>query len=209
MSIEMSRPRTRAEIKRQTREALVDAGVALLGRQGLDVPSLDAICDAAGYTRGAFYVHFKDRDDFLIAVMDRVGRGFLDAVIASGAHAGDLGVTVRNFIAAVDSGAYPLAPKGGVRPHQLLDACARSPVIRARYVALVEDTLRRLTTLAQKDKDAVRQDLPASHLAIVLLCTVIGAQTLLELEVPLEAGPLARSVLAILSPPGRAKKSRT
>lgn len=205
----MRRPHTRAETKVRTREALLDAGIALFGEQGLDGPSLDAICDAAGYTRGAFYVHFRDRDEFLTAVMDRVGGAFLDAVIASGARPGDLAVTVRRFAKAVESGAYPLTSKKGVRPHQLLDACARSQVIRARYVALVEDTLRRLATVAASDTRSVRQDLSAKHLATLLLCTVIGAQTLLELEVPLKAGPLAETLLTMLSLPRRAKKVQT
>src|SRR4051812_40727719 len=66
-------PRTREETKQRTREALVEAGIALFAEQGLDGPSLDAICERAGFTRGAFYVHFRDRDELLQAVMERVG----------------------------------------------------------------------------------------------------------------------------------------
>ena len=39
---------SRAEVKEQTREALIDAAAALFGREGLDGPSLDAICARAG-----------------------------------------------------------------------------------------------------------------------------------------------------------------
>ena len=75
--------RSRAESKEFTRQALLKAGLLELIEHGLDTPSLDAICARAGYTRGAFYVHFKDRDDFLVAVTDwalssiarRAGRG--------------------------------------------------------------------------------------------------------------------------------------
>ena len=52
--------------------------MALFAKHGLDGPSLDDICAHAGFTRGAFYVHFEDRDDFLVAVMDRVGRQIVD-----------------------------------------------------------------------------------------------------------------------------------
>src|SRR5580700_6965980 len=75
-------PANREETKVRTRAALVDAGIALFGEQGLDAPSLDAICERAGFTRGAFYVHFRDRDEFLEAVMERLGGQFLDAVLA-------------------------------------------------------------------------------------------------------------------------------
>jgi hypothetical protein len=40
----------------------------------------------AGFTRDAFYVHFKDRDDFLVAVMDQVGSEYLKAVLATRAR---------------------------------------------------------------------------------------------------------------------------
>src|SRR6266545_822253 len=72
---------TRALTKQKTREALIDAGLAL----------------------GAFYVHFPDRDAFLLAVMERVGGRFLDAVIGSG-----LRPTIERFVASVASGLYPL-----------------------------------------------------------------------------------------------------
>ena len=60
----------------ESRAALVQAAFELFAEQGLDVPSLDAICDRAGYTRGAFYVHFKTREDTIVAVMDQVGAVF-------------------------------------------------------------------------------------------------------------------------------------
>ena len=63
----------------QTREALIAAGIAAIGSEGLDA-SLDAICARAGFTRGAFYVHFQDRDDLLETVMERVGRLFLESL---------------------------------------------------------------------------------------------------------------------------------
>ena len=58
--------------KQETREALLRAGMELFAEQGLDVPSLDALCARAGFTRGAFYVHFADREEFIVAVMERI-----------------------------------------------------------------------------------------------------------------------------------------
>lgn len=186
----------RREQKQATREALIDAGLRLVAQHGLDV-SLDAICAAAGFTRGAFYVHFADRDDFLVAVMDRVGSRFLDAVLGGG----DLVSTVRRFVRAVAEGRYPLMGDAGVKPHQLLDACARSPRIRARYVGLVRDSLGRLgdAVRAGQRGGALRRDLDVDAVAMILLATVVGIQTLAELEVPIEAERVAASVLALLT----------
>jgi TetR/AcrR family transcriptional repressor of nem operon len=188
-------PRSRAEKMAQTREALIAAGIEAIGTEGLDA-SLDGICARAGFTRGAFYVHFKDRDDLLQAVMERVGRLFLEALFSGGT----LNVTISRFVQAVASGAYPLTGPSGVKPHQLLDACARSTVVRARYLALIDHSLGQLDDQTRRGQEAgeVRSDVKSDQLAMLLLCVVVGAQTLLELEVPLEATKLAAALTALL-----------
>jgi TetR/AcrR family transcriptional regulator, transcriptional repressor for nem operon len=195
---------SRQASKDATRDALLAAGISLFAEQGLDGPSLDSICERAGKTRGAFYVHFTDRDDFLVAAMDRVGTLFLDAVIAPGTGHDDLAVTIDRFVTAAEAGAYPLMAHGGVRPHQLLDACARSPQIRGRYVGLVKDTLARLARLVDSGQRqrTLRRDVLPAETAAVLLAAVIGAQTMLELGVPIDLRRAASMLLAVLSPSG-------
>src|SRR6185312_9484384 len=128
----MARPRhsrrrkpaeSRAETKAETRDALIDAAATLFGRDGLDAPSLDDICAKAGYTRGAFYVHFKSREELIVAVVERHSRRALDAIVGAGDEV-DLAAVVRRFTDAVATGRYPRG--GAVKLHHFLDACARS-----------------------------------------------------------------------------------
>jgi AcrR family transcriptional regulator len=191
------RRRTRAEAREKSRAALLRAGIELVAKGGIDGPSLDAICARAGYTRGAFYGHFADRDAFLVAVMDEVGRHFLDAVLSAASGAQDLLAVAGRFLAALARGDYPLASKRGVKPHQLLDACARSPRIRARYVALVEDAIARLADIIARDQErsALRRDLDPRDLARLLLAVVIGAHTMLELDMDLDVARLGGQLL--------------
>lgn len=193
----------REDAKQRSREALIEAGLALIAQEGLDGPSLDAICARAGYTRGAFYIHFEDRDDFLIAVMDRAGGQLLDAVIGVG-----LATTVQRFVAALASGLYPLTRRGGVRPYQLYDACARSPAIRARYVELIRSSIERLTDVVAADQTAgaLADDVAAADVAALLLALAIGAQTMIDLELPLDYAALARATLALVGNRGRTEK---
>jgi TetR/AcrR family transcriptional repressor of nem operon len=192
---------TRKQAMAATREALIDAGLAAFGAQGLDA-SLDGICDRAGFTRGAFYVHFRDRDDFLVAVMDRAGGEFLAALF----EGGSLPATVERFVEAIASGAYPLTRKGGVRPHQLLEACARSPVVRGRYVSLIETSLEQLAQMIRRG-DGLRSDVAAPELATLLMAAVIGAQTMIELDLPIDPPRLARAFLRLLAT-GASTKAR-
>src|SRR6266545_6764537 len=84
------RGRGREQAKQETREALILAALSEFSERGLSAPSLDAICARAGYTRGAFYVHFADRDELIAAVMEKVTGVLLDALIATGDAAMDL-----------------------------------------------------------------------------------------------------------------------
>ena len=64
-----TKSKSREVSKQETRQALLEAGLAEIIEHGWETPSLDAICARAGYTRGAFYVHFQDRDEFETAVL--------------------------------------------------------------------------------------------------------------------------------------------
>ena len=194
--------RSRAETSVETRAALIRAGVELFGAHRLDAPSLDRICEHAGKTRGAFYVHFADRDAFIAAVMETVGLPFLDVVLGTtGDGPRTLAAVVERFVVAVGSGEYPLTAAGGVRPHQLLDACARSEPIRARYAGLIAQTIHRLSGIVARDQrhGEVRVDMSASAITTILLAAVVGAQTMLELEVGVDFAVAAAALVQMLS----------
>jgi AcrR family transcriptional regulator len=224
-------PISRDAAKQQTRDALVAAALELFVEQGLSGPSLDAICERAGFTRGAFYVHFADRDALLVAAMERVGEEFLANVFAHVSDASDASTreesgrldalrsgesprsavveVTHRFVDAVAAGAYPLLPPEAherktayVRPHQLIEACARSAVVRERYKALVEASIAHIAELASLDQwaGAIRQDLDPRLLGTTLLALILGAQTMAEIGVPIEPAKLARSVLSMILP---------
>jgi AcrR family transcriptional regulator len=191
--------------KQKTREALVEAAHELFAEQGLDGPSLDAICERAGYTRGAFYVHFHDREELLVAVMERVGEDFLSRLFAE-VPSSSIAEVADRFVAAIAAGAYPLMPSPAmataqIPPHQLIEACARSPVVRERYRSLVEASIEHVAALVAFDQGSgvVRPDLDPRSVASVLLALVLGAQTMNELGIQADPAALARTVVAMLA----------
>lgn len=188
----------------ETREALLRAGEELFAREGLDGPSLDAICARAGKTRGAFYVHFEDRDAFLAAVMQRVGMPFLDGVLGAGDAPVSLPEAVSRFVASVQKGAYPLTKGGALRPSQLIDACTRSKPVRDRYAALIQDAISRLSKATKQAQEVgiARGDVEADDVAVLFLAAIVGAQTMLvDLKLPLRFSDAATAALALLAAP--------
>jgi AcrR family transcriptional regulator len=75
-------PWTRERRRNHTRELLLDAAEELFATRGFDGASLDDIAATAGYTRGAIYKHFSNKEDLFLAVNkrfnERILTGFLD-----------------------------------------------------------------------------------------------------------------------------------
>jgi TetR/AcrR family transcriptional regulator, transcriptional repressor of aconitase len=62
---------TREESKELTRLRLIEAAERLFIRKGFDSASVEEISETAGYSRGAFYSNFEDKDQVFLAVLDR------------------------------------------------------------------------------------------------------------------------------------------
>jgi len=62
---------TRHESKEVTRTRLIEAAETLFIRGGFEGTSVDDISELAGYSRGAFYSNFDDKDQVFLAVIDR------------------------------------------------------------------------------------------------------------------------------------------
>jgi AcrR family transcriptional regulator len=67
----------RAEAKARTRAALLSAGQQVFVAQGFHGATVEAIADAAGFTRGAFYANFQDKADLLLTLIEEHSRADL------------------------------------------------------------------------------------------------------------------------------------
>lgn len=54
-----------------TRDRLVEAALAVFAEKGVLGASVEEICEAAGFTRGAFYSNFASKDDLCVAALQR------------------------------------------------------------------------------------------------------------------------------------------
>jgi AcrR family transcriptional regulator len=71
---------TRQESKEVTRMRLVEAAERLFLSKGFEDASVDEISESAGYSRGAFYSNFKDKEQVFLAVIDRRRPKALDEI---------------------------------------------------------------------------------------------------------------------------------
>lgn len=64
----LSRHKERAEI---TRARLIQSAEKVFARDGFEAAKLEEIAADAGYTRGAFYANFENKEDLFIALLER------------------------------------------------------------------------------------------------------------------------------------------
>lgn len=61
----------REESQARTRELLMRSAASCFARLGFEGASVDEIAETAGYSRGAFYSNFADKDEIFLALLQR------------------------------------------------------------------------------------------------------------------------------------------
>jgi len=193
--------RSRAESKEFTRQALLKAGLLELIEHGLDTPSLDAICARAGFTRGAFYVHFKDRDDFLVAVTDWTLTAIVDLMVGAEGES-DFESAVGRFTALLAQRDWPVVGTFSIATHRVFESIARSEKLKQRFAEIFDDASERIGRLVRNAQEAgqVRRDLDPRQTAVLLFALGVGAKSLEDTGVQVGSSALRSGILGLLKP---------
>lgn len=132
----------RSPRRERTRERLLDAALGLFSAHGVQGTSIEAVCEAAGFTRGAFYSNFESKEEVFHALVDREARMHLAALEQAGSEIDAATITtpegfregVRRIVSAVGL--------DQAERHEwcLMNAefellAMRDPQVAARYVA--------------------------------------------------------------------------
>jgi AcrR family transcriptional regulator len=60
------------EQRAETRRRLLEAASRVFVRRGYEAASVEEIAEVAGYTRGAVYSNFRDKDDLYVTFLEAV-----------------------------------------------------------------------------------------------------------------------------------------
>ena len=63
--------KTQAERREETREQILAAAAAVFAKRGFHATSLEAIAEEAGFSRGAVYYNFADKEELFLELLDR------------------------------------------------------------------------------------------------------------------------------------------
>ena len=176
----MARPRR----SQDSRERLLDEGISSLLRDGYHGTGLNAVLEKAKVPKGSFYNHFKSKEDFAIAAIQRYAECLASQLEqslteATNAHEGlrsFFGSQMEKYVAADFVGGCLVANLGSELEGN--DACRE--VLQASMRGF-RDGLERAIRVAQ-DEGHLRSDLTAQSMADLLVSAWEGAVIRMKIE---------------------------
>ena len=172
MPVEKLTPERR---RQQTRDVLIAAATEVFARRGFEGAALEEIAETAGFTRGAIYKNFDDKEDLFFAVTDRLNEQVIEAfrtIAPESPNDWDIARLANLWRASVDGGFEDLFAIG--KEYELY--VLRNPESRPRAVA----HRRRQRDLVASFIDEVAEQsgmtlrLPSATLAAIILAAADG-----------------------------------
>lgn len=121
--------KTQAERRDETRDELVAAAGRVIAKRGFHGTSLDAIAEEAGFSRGAVYYNFADKEELFLELLDR--------------RCAERAQDLREVFAGVEEGDVDgTARQAGVAAQHALDAMTGDPEWQALYLEFLAHAAR-------------------------------------------------------------------
>lgn len=179
---------TRQESQAETRRHLLEAAEVVFAERGFAGATVEQIASRAGFTRGAFYSNFSNKDDLFLALLDKRLKEGIAAVsdIVQAAHSSD------DLISALRSrGAtrHPVSVKWYLLVSEFRAYALRHPKVRARLAEQERKERRALTRAVIQQFDAMGVPPPAEPERIALLLQCLDHGLVLEQLIDREVAP--------------------
>ncbi len=157
-----------------TRQKLLDAAALVFAEVGLDAASVEAICERAGFTRGAFYSNFETKDELMLALTERVAGEKIDdvaervAVLQARGEVLEPGALVRQLLDVAFE-----KKQGILLTSEIRTRAMRDPRLAQTYIAWQAGMVDRIGSCIEElaGTYGFRLRLPASEFAGVILQT--------------------------------------
>lgn len=122
---------TQAERRKETRDHVVEAAARVFARRGFHATSLEAIGDEAGFSRGAVYYNFADKEGLFLELLDR--------------RCAERALDLRQVFANTDDDVQATRRQAQLAAQNALDAMTGDPEWRALYLEFLAHAARNPT----------------------------------------------------------------
>jgi AcrR family transcriptional regulator len=168
-------PKPKRRRREETRQRLVDAALPVFARNGFERATVDEIVREAGYSKGAFYVHFESKEDLFWAMLEERIAGVQDTL----RNAVDIELSVAENQRRVLEAIFAKDREDPAWPALFMEFAAhagRNPKVRERLSEMYRRwhsfTVEMLNTAKAAGK--LRPDLDAEFTASVMIALMEG-----------------------------------
>lgn len=191
---------TRGESQARTRETLLEVATRAFLRDGYRATSLERVADEAGFSKGAVYSNFANKDELCLAVLDRIHAEQTERIAAAMQGPATVDERLRAFGSWAESTIGDPAWTGlecefaiavRHRPELRAELARREAAVRALVGELLERTALEV---------GVELPIPTDQAAAVLLSLGIGLGVRRMVDPELEVAALTDLVGLLLAP---------
>lgn len=156
----------------RTRERLLDAAREAFAAHGYGGASVEAIAEAAGYTKGAFYSNFDSKEALFIALLRRHKRREVEALRTLVEEASNADATLEALAAQLNAAADG-DETWALLSFELQRRARSSPAVAEALADLQEEQQDRLADLIARLFDRAEKAPPVSPHALATACMAL------------------------------------
>jgi AcrR family transcriptional regulator len=194
----------------QTQERLMAGAVGVFAERGIIGASVEEICEAAGFTRGAFYSNFADKDDLVLAMIrhdseqaQQTVRDLSARLVQAGRLAGNPPGTLINMALNGLFGDVAKEPEAVLARHEIDLYAIRRPDLRVAYQQYLDQLYGNLGELVEQALTAIGIEFTVDYrVAISMLHACASRIELAALlaDAPADPTPMEELLKAISRP---------
>jgi AcrR family transcriptional regulator len=173
VAVEKWTPERRRQL---TRDTLLDAASVVFARRGFHGASLEEIAETAGFTRGAIYKNFADKEELFMAVWERYNERVLEEFAELLAGGNDFVSVELSVVAEKWRETQTRDPDLFALGMEFNLYLLRNPEVRDRVTARRHEGAHRVARFMEQRAAAAgaRLPMPADDLAYIFLITSDG-----------------------------------
>ncbi|SDS79740.1 TetR/AcrR family transcriptional regulator [Microlunatus soli] len=197
----------------QTRDRLMAGAVGVFAERGIIGASVEEICEAAGFTRGAFYSNFTDKDDLVLAMVQRDAEDAREKVreisvtlVDNAAERGNQPGMLINLALSTMFGDVAKEPAEVLARHEMDLYAIRRPELRAPYSAYLNQLYDSLGHLVEQALTAIGIEFTVDYRTAISMLHACASRielTALLTESAVDPGPMEALLTAISRPVGQ------
>ena len=169
-------PLTAERRRQQTREYLLQAAAQVFAERGFHAATLDEVAAAAGFTKGAVYSNFKNKEDLFLALLEDSYAREMTALRAT-IDSSDVPPEARigDFVSLI-GGELDRVPNMGALYLEFHLYALRNPAARARMNELEQEDIRAIAQILEVERAqrGIEVEVPSEQTARIIVALFRG-----------------------------------